>query len=73
MTYYVFSGTLNPTHFTSLRLEVLAVDFLWCILSGINIVDEFCLDSYVSNGDNSDRDTRVQIGSGNETDMEKQD
>ena len=31
------------------------------------------LDSYVSNGDNSDRDTRVQIGSGNETDMEKQD
>jgi len=21
MTYYVFSGTLNPTHFTSLHIE----------------------------------------------------
>ena len=28
MTYYVFSGTLNPTHFTSLRVVTWNVDSL---------------------------------------------
>ena len=33
MTYNVFSGTLNPTNFTSLHVEVFYSTVLWSVLA----------------------------------------